>query len=762
MSLLPALPDTIHAADPDAASSLVSYQYVDSTAETPLQPNIVSPLVSYQFHDWPGDDNLTFKSSLNVSYFFNGPPQILTQPVSQLAKVGSNVTLTVSVEGTQPLSYQWRINGVAITNAKNATLSFSNIQQQNSGTYSVVVTNSSGSAVSNDANVVVFSAPATAKPTPPSLVRATQSLSINQTTPPRVPSISQLKVMGSGGAIDPNKMTIVLTHGWSSNSTDWPASMAASLAVLYANKANILAWDWDADARLELAASAARTSRQGEALGSALMNSLGPAYDKPIHFLGHSLGTIVNCRAADYIHGDWRPRGETRPTSQKYSAANTHMTLFDQAELVKAVQGLYLVMDIVLAAFSEQSSRDGAQHVASILWSKVIPEQFAWVDNYISEVGFLDSDAANVMLWRGTAHRNPVAAHGYAAYWYQQTISTPLGSQMGHRWSFERNTIGSAPDIDTYFLQNLDPETSELQVSQISDLAAEALRGSHIAAYPELQAIKGLSAIASRVQAEVNARGMNVIQYAGNMTTSIVESFSAPTGAPIYSGTAASTPVLFLNADQTASNSAQARWDLQFNIQPGAPQAQQFNSTRSVNTSGVASSSGSIYTIIPVHVPVEAVGMSFEYSIAGAAVDDFMTMGIGSSNEFTMESRFLDDGAWNRTPVIPVSKHRDQDIQLVFALNGVNGAPVGTLGVRNIQFYIPPKPQLSLALDSIGTTLTISWPLSAVDWTLESTMNLADPNGWKPEIAPPEEGEFSRYMTFDVSGAKRVFFRLRK
>lgn len=739
-------------------SPVVSYQFNDSIAPSGEQTPVASPIVSYQFFDWPGDANLTFTSSPNVSYYFNGPPQILTQPASQLAKIGSNATLAVVADGTQPLSYQWRINGVAITNAKSATLSLSNIQQANSGAYSVVVTNSSGSVASSDAKLVVYSAPPTAQPTAPVLVSATQSLSSNQTTKPVVPSSAQLIVFGTQARIDPNKMTIVLTHGWKNDPWDWPDSMAQALKAKYDSTANILAWDWHVNALLNPfnpAPSAGRVPSEGEALGKALMDTLGPNYNMPIHFIGHSLGTMVNCAAADYIHGK-RPRGDTRPADQKYSAANTHMTLLDEAELVKVVQGMHLMLDTVLAVFSEQSARNGGRQLSSILWSKVIPDQFAWVDNYLSEVGFLDSNATNVMLCRGTAYRNPAAAHGYAPYWYQQTISNPLGSLMGHRWSFERNTINSAPNIDTYFLQNLDPSTSELLISRISDDDANALRGFHITFYPELQAVKGLSAIGKKVQAEY----MNGIQYAGNMTASIVESFAMPPPTPVFLGASGSTAAYFLPAGQSATNSLQAGWEYQFNIKPGTPQIQQLVAGRSLKAMGASSGTGPVYTIIPIHVPTEAVGLSFEYSITGAAVDDFMTMGIGTSNEYTMEAKFLDDGAWNGTPVIPVSQYRNQDIQLAFALNGANGAPTGTLAVRNIQFFIPPRPQLSL--DMAGTDLTVSWPLSAIDWTLETTTNLADPNSWHAEVAPPDATEFSHSMTFDASSTNRMFFRLRK
>lgn len=153
------------------------------------------------------------------------------------------------------------------------------------------------------------------------------------------------------------------------------------------------------------------------------------------------------------------------------------------------------------------------------------------------------------------------------------------------------------------------------------------------------------------------------------------------------------------------------------------------------------------------------VGVSFEYSIAGSAVDEFMAMGIGTSNEYTMEAKFLDDGGWNGTPVIPVSDNRNQDIRLVFALNsGSGGSPTGTLSVRSIQFYIPPRPQLDVV--KTGNSLTAKWPLSAIDWTIETSTDLNDPNGWEPVTEPATNADFFHTMTFDVSGTNRAFFRL--
>ena len=89
------------------------------------------------------------------------PPSILTQPISQTLKSGSNVTFTVAVQGSFPLIYQWRkdgtnlIDGGRIWGATNATLSISTLLESDSGQYSVVVTNLYGSATSSNAALLV-------------------------------------------------------------------------------------------------------------------------------------------------------------------------------------------------------------------------------------------------------------------------------------------------------------------------------------------------------------------------------------------------------------------------------------------------------------------------------------------------------------------------------------------------------------------------------------------------------------------------------
>jgi hypothetical protein len=75
-------------------------------------------------------------------------------------------------------------------------------------------------------------------------------------------------------------------------------------------------------------------------------------------------------------------------------------------------------------------------------------------------------------------------------------------------------------------------------------------------------------------------------------------------------------------------------------------------------------------------------------------------------------------------------------------------------------YYVPPRPQLEV--EKTGDSLTASWPLSAIDWTIETTTDLSDPNSWEPVANPPTDADFFHTMTFDVTGTNRVFFRLKK
>jgi hypothetical protein len=65
-------------------------------------------------------------------------------PQTQIGYWGKSATFTVTAKGTQPLRYQWLKNGVPLAGATDSTLTLSNLQATNSGSYSVTVSNSVG------------------------------------------------------------------------------------------------------------------------------------------------------------------------------------------------------------------------------------------------------------------------------------------------------------------------------------------------------------------------------------------------------------------------------------------------------------------------------------------------------------------------------------------------------------------------------------------------------------------------------------------
>jgi hypothetical protein len=82
---------------------------------------------------------------------------ITTQPLSQTNNAGNNVTFTAAATGSIPLFYQWQFDGTNIAGANLTSLTVTNIQATNAGTYTVTVTNDISVAASSNAVLTVLS-----------------------------------------------------------------------------------------------------------------------------------------------------------------------------------------------------------------------------------------------------------------------------------------------------------------------------------------------------------------------------------------------------------------------------------------------------------------------------------------------------------------------------------------------------------------------------------------------------------------------------
>src|SRR5262252_7132906 len=74
-------------------------------------------------------------------------PVISQQPTNQVVPMGSSASVGITATGDN-LNYQWFKDGVRLMNQTNSTINFASFQFTNSGSYSVMASNSYGIAIS--------------------------------------------------------------------------------------------------------------------------------------------------------------------------------------------------------------------------------------------------------------------------------------------------------------------------------------------------------------------------------------------------------------------------------------------------------------------------------------------------------------------------------------------------------------------------------------------------------------------------------------
>lgn len=115
------------------------------------------------------------------------PVSIVSQPQNQTVIQGGSASFVVSAKGSQPIYYQWRHQGTNIPFATNHILTLSNIQSNQAGAYSVVISNMVNSITSGSAMLTVWVPPViTTQPTNQSVPlgeTAQFSVSVQGTSP---------------------------------------------------------------------------------------------------------------------------------------------------------------------------------------------------------------------------------------------------------------------------------------------------------------------------------------------------------------------------------------------------------------------------------------------------------------------------------------------------------------------------------------------------------------------------------------------------
>jgi hypothetical protein len=275
----------------------------------------LSPNTTYYFRAWAHNGSTTnagygvgWNTGAVLSFVTSpaagsGLPIITLQPADMTIPTNGTSTLTVIATGSN-LTYQWFRDGTPILGARSLSLSVSL-----PASYWVVLSNAGGSVSSRHASVTS----GTPNPAPP----ASQ------------PAPGQATWMGR---IDPTLPTFVITHGWqpfeiyNQAPPEWVTKMGLEIfnrleksnypPRINGQRANIIFFTWPEaytftlfpfsevdltfiNGYTALLYASSYTHSQGARLNSELQRLLGPSYSGDLHFIGHSLGTIVNSYAIE-------------------------------------------------------------------------------------------------------------------------------------------------------------------------------------------------------------------------------------------------------------------------------------------------------------------------------------------------------------------------------------------------------------------------------------------------------------------------------
>ena len=168
-------------------------------------------------------------------------PTITTQPVSQTVTAGSSVTFSVAASGTAPLAFQWKLGGTNLAGATNASLTLTNVQSANAGSYTVTVSNSAGSATSNAATLAISStatAPAITTPPASQTVTVGGSVTFSVAASGTAPLAFQWK-LGGANISGATSSSLTLTNVQSANAGSYTVTVSNSIGSATSNAATL-------------------------------------------------------------------------------------------------------------------------------------------------------------------------------------------------------------------------------------------------------------------------------------------------------------------------------------------------------------------------------------------------------------------------------------------------------------------------------------------------------------------------------------------
>ncbi len=725
---------------PNVISPLVSYLYLDTLAKPPDQPNVVSPLVSYLYYDWPGDENLTFQNSPLVSYFY----QFSTTQGSLIVHGRVTDLNGLPLSGATVSAMIYRSPITQATSDANGNYQLPSL---GAGVYDLsawdATHQTSMRGLTLNANTIQQDFQLKLLPPTPATLQVNRSATVDYTVGDIMDSV--LRIFDGTNFVpitannwpSPNLKTIVMTHGWQKVDPDpfvmntpldgWPPTMAANLESQGINtaNANIVAWDWRyAASTAELAAIGIptdRTSEQGVALGEALQFYLGANYVKPLHFLGHSLGTLVNASAINYLHNDNATTGPCTATPWMHNIV--HVTLFDQARLAAVGEALL----VQLPTFQSP-----------------LPVYFTWAENYKSIVGVGNfPNAVNVNLQKGTLiaigdnllklNLLQIApdSHTYSMDWYGMSITNPLdvNNPLGFKRSYEYSPWLSLPS-------DIIPNGSGYYQTPLSD---------------DVLALSPVNFVSSLLLPDIILQSIaDNVQQTGDVTVQIVKTPQNDV-ANVFN---------YLSDVATQGKNAVVDFFDSTFLNLKLVTAPQSASVAGYSKSGIHPD-GLTSTLpmawLPIQFPTNPAAMTFDFTVEGDPADDVLVCGIGTNNLFSLSAKYIPTNQFSSTRFIDVSAWSGTTNELFFGFLGGTSSNA-TLQIQNIRFYSLQPPKLAIA--QTGNVTLLAWPGTAGGYEVATTTNLTSPDWETVTNAPAIVGNY--YVLTNSWADQTRFFRLQQ
>jgi hypothetical protein len=391
------------------------------------------------------------------------------------------------------------------------------------------------------------------------------------------------------------------------------------------------------------------------------------------------------------------------------------MTLFDEAELAPELMNDVIFLTLAMIT--------GEPVPAQPFYGSAMPKQSRWADNYVSAVGLLHHDAANVILTKGlpgyesdfSAWSDAVTVfHKYPYGWYDLTVPVCSTALMGDQWSFEQSGFGAAPTTGSVFLQNGGVPPLDLATTTFLHGAWSLyLRFGQEAVSLGISAggtvVDGLVQVSGQVWGSISS---DISSLSINLRTALGGVLFVPNGLP-----------------------------------PNSPK----------DGPGGGGTNAPACAWIPLDVPSNAVSMSFNFMVQGDGQDDSFAVAVGGTNILSLAMNLIQTNVTLSSGMIGVSQWAGQTVELFLGIVGGTSTNA-SLTASGISFYgvVPP----SLQAKAYGSDLVITWPVSANGYALETSTSLTGTNSWASVTNVPVIADSQYTVTNAISGASR-FYRLK-